>query len=207
MSTSTATVSWDGVRDAYVPSPDFGSRIADTVRLHVDAAEDLDHVTYEVIRHNLWMVNLEHGETMTRLSGSPSANIAQDFNPVILLEDGEELFFGPYIQHAAAACGSAVKWVLENRGENPGIADGDVFIENDPWIGCNHQIDVGIVAPVFHGEELFCWVASTLHVYDLGGSTPGSFCPDALDAFSEPAPIPPTKIVEAGVLRRDLEGS
>jgi N-methylhydantoinase B len=202
---STTTVSWDGVRDAYVPSSDFGSRISPTVRLHVDAAEDLDPVTYEVIRHNLWMVNLEHGETMTRLSGSPSANIAQDFNPVILLEDGEELFFGPYIQHAAAACGSAAKWILENRGENPGIEDGDVFIENDPWIGCNHQIDVGIVAPVFHGEELFCWVASTLHVYDLGGSTPGSFCPDALDAFSEPAPIPPTKIVEAGVLRRDLE--
>lgn len=202
---SAATVAWDGVRYAYVPPPDFRERIPAGVRLHDDAAEDLDPVTYEVIRHNLWTVNIEHGETMTRLSGSPAANIAQDFNPVILLEDGEELFFGPYIQHAAAACGSAVKWTLENRGENPGIEDGDIFIENDPWIGCNHQIDVGILAPVFHGEEIFCWVASTLHAYDLGGSTPGSFCPDALDAHSEPMLMPPTKIVEAGVLRRDIE--
>jgi len=202
---SATAVSWDGVRDAYVPPADLRERIPAGVRLHDEAADDLDPVTYEVIRHNLWMVNSEHGETMTRLSGSPAANIAQDFNPVILLEDGEELFFGPYIQHAAAACGSAVRWVLENRGENPGIAAGDVFIENDPWIGCNHQPDVGILAPVFHGEEIFCWVASTLHVYDLGGSTPGSFCPDAVDAYDEPTAMPPTKIVEAGVLRRDLE--
>jgi N-methylhydantoinase B len=202
---SAPTVTWDGVKDAYVPPADLRERVAGKVKLHDEASEELDPVTYEVIRHNLWIVNTEHGETMTRLSGSPSANIAQDFNPVILLEDGEELFFGPYIQHAAAACGSAVKWILENRSENPGIAEGDVFIENDPWIGCNHQPDIGVLTPVFHGDEIFCWVANTLHVYDLGGSTPGSFCPDVVDVFSEPAPIPPVKIVEAGVIRRDIE--
>lgn len=196
--------SWDGIRDGYVCAPGLRERIAKTVKLHDDAAP-IDPVTYEVIRHNLWMLNVEHGDTMRRLSGSPAANIAQDFNPVILMEDGEDLFFGPYIQDLAASCSSAVKWILEHRSVDPGIYEGDIFLENDPWIGVNHQPDVGMLAPVFCDDEIFCWVGNILHVYDLGGSTPGSFCPDATDVFMEPTPIPPIKIVERGDLRRDLE--
>src|SRR6266487_2872290 len=35
---------------------------------------------------------------------------------------------------------------------------------------------------------------------------PGSFCPNARDAFDEGILIPPIKIVERGELRRDIEG-
>src|SRR5438093_679717 len=45
-----------------------------------------------------------------------------------------------------------------------------------------------------------------VHQYDVGGITPGSFCPNARDAFDEGILIPPVKIVERGELRRDIEG-
>jgi len=39
----------------------------------------------------------------------------------------------------------------------------------------------------------------------VGGITPGSFCPNARDAFDEGILIPPMKIIERGELRKDLE--
>src|SRR5438093_656015 len=49
------------------------------------------------------------------------------------------------------------------------------------------------------------WITYVLHQYDVGGITPGSFCPNARDAFDEGILIPPVKIVERGELRRDIE--
>jgi N-methylhydantoinase B len=202
---SATEVRWDGVEQAYVPGADWRERISAAVPLYSADEVELDPIDYEVIRHNLWTINEEHGQTIARLSGSPTANVAMDFCPALYTETGEEVFFGPYIQHLAGGAGGAVKWILEHYGDNPGIHEGDVFLENDPWIGCNHQPDVGLIAPVFVDGRLFCWVANILHQYDLGGSTPGSFCPDATSVHTEPGPIPPVKLVEGGVMRRDIE--
>lgn len=202
---TASTVDWDGINHSYRPGPELD--VHPSVKLHRDADAELDPVTYEVLRHTLWTVNEEHGITIGKVSGSPPVNIAQDFNPSIWTEDGEAVFFGPYIQYLNAAGGSGVKWVMENLGENPGISPGDMFITNDPWIASCHQIDMVLMCPIFWEGEIFCWTTNAVHQYDVGGSTPGSFCPDAVDIFSgDPAPMPPIKIVENGVIRRDLEG-
>jgi N-methylhydantoinase B len=98
-----------------------------------------------------------------------------------------------------------VKWTLEYRSANPGIRDGDIFLTNDPWVGATHQTDVTVFAPLFWEGRLFCWFANTLHQWDLGGTTPGSFNPIAQDVFWEAGCIPPIRIVEQESLRRDLE--
>ena len=158
-----------------------------------------------MLRHALWNVNTEHGNTIMKISGSPICAYGHDFNPCILDERGNFVFFGPFLQYLSAAVGNAVKWTLENRSENPGIADGDMWLCNDPWIGATHQNDVAVMAPVFHEGELFCWVANTLHQWDLGGTAPGGFNPFAQDVFWEPPCIPPVKIVEGDVIRIDVE--
>ena len=153
-------------------------------------------MTFEVVRHALWNVNEEHGATIQRLSGSPVAMYALDLNPSILTEDAEFVYFGPYMQYMSGVTDTQVKWTLENRSDNPGIRDGDMFLANDPWVGAAHQMDVMLLCPVFWKGELFCWVTNCLHQYDIGGITPGSFCPSARDAFDEGILIPPVKIVE-----------
>ena len=80
-----------------------------------------------------------------------------------------------------------------------------MFLANDPWVGAAHQMDVMLICPVFHEGELFCWITNCLHQYDIGGITPGSFCPSAESAFDEGILIPPVKIVENDVVRRDIE--
>ena len=162
-------------------------------------------MTFEVIRHNLWHVNEEHGTTIQKVSGSPVAMYALDLNPSILTEDAEFVYFGPYMQYMSGVTDTQVKWILEHRSENPGIRDGDMFLANDPWVGAAHQQDVMLICPVFQGDELFCWVTNCLHQYDIGGITPSSFCPAAESAFDEGILIPPVKIVEGNVIRRDIE--
>ena len=203
MSTATPDLPWDGRLRSYVPGPEL--RIDPGLGLHRDTEEALDPVTYEVIRHNLWNINEEHGATIVKVSGSPIAAFAHDFNPAILTEDGEFVFFGPYLQFHAGMLDLNVKWTLEHRSALPGIRDGDMFFANDPWVGTTHQQDGAMVCPVFWEGRIFCWVANLLHYADVGGSTPGSFCPDADDVFDEPIPTPPLRMVEDGEIRPDLE--
>ena len=196
-------VRFDGKDYPYVPPETL--RIPDSLKLHRDWSEDVDPVTFEVIRHNLWHVNEEHGTTIQKVSGSPVAMYALDLNPSILTEDAEFVYFGPYMQYMSGVTDTQVKWILEHRSDNPGIRDGDMFLANDPWVGAAHQQDVMLICPVFREGELFCWVTNCLHQYDIGGITPSSFCPAAESAYDEGILIPPVKIVENGVIRRDIE--
>lgn len=194
---------WDGSELPYLPADDY--RVDRYVETHTDASEALDPITFEVIRHALWNVNEEHSLAIITTSPSPIAAIVHDLNCAILTEEAEYVYFAPYLQHLNAAADSAIKWTCEYRAPTMGIRDGDVFLNNDPWIGTNHQQDVCMFSPVMIEGKVFCWVTNSLHHFDLGGTTPGSFCPDATNVFVEPNPCPPIKIVDAGEVRPDVE--
>ncbi len=202
LSEMTDTV-FDGITYGYVPPKEL--KISPKLKLHKGAETEIDPVTYEVIRHNLWNINEEHGATIQRISGSPVAMYALDLNPSILTEDAEFVYFGPYMQYMSGVTDTQVKWILENRSDNPEIKPGDMFLANDPWVGAAHQMDVMLICPIFHGDELFCWITNCLHQYDIGGITPGSFCPSAESAFEEGILIPPVKLIENGIIRKDIE--
>jgi N-methylhydantoinase B len=195
---------YDGVTFPYIPKATLA--IDPGLSLHTDWTDKIDPITYEVVRHNLWTVNEELGMTIQRISGSPVAMYAFDLNSSIFTEDGEFIYYGPYQLYMSGVSDVQVKWTLEHRSANPGIFDGDMFLSNDPWVGAAHQMDVTLLNPVFWEGKLFCWITNVLHQYDVGGITPGSFCPNARDAFDEGILIPPVKIVERGALRRDIEG-
>ena len=196
-------IDFDGVNHPYVPPKEL--RISPKLKLHREWDTEIDPVTYEVVRHNLWQINEEHGATIQRLSGSPVAMYALDLNPSLLTEDAEFVYFGPYMQYMSGVTDTQVKWTLEFRSDNPGIRDGDMFLANDPWVGAAHQQDVMLLCPVFWEGELFCWVTNCLHQYDIGGITPGSFCPSAESVYDEGIMLPPIKIIEGGEIRRDIE--
>jgi N-methylhydantoinase B len=195
---------YDGVTFPYIPGATL--RIDPRLELHTEWTDKVDPITYEVVRHHLWTINEELGMTIQRISGSPVAMYAFDLNSSIFTEDGEFIYYGPYQLYMSGVSDVQVKWTLEHRSANPGIGEGDMFLSNDPWVGAAHQMDVTLLNPVFAEGKLFCWITNVLHQYDVGGITPGSFCPNARDAFDEGILLPPVKIVERGELRKDIEG-
>jgi len=193
---------WDGKTYSYIPSPNLG--IDPNLRLHDEFDEDFDPITYQVLRSRFWNMNLDHSDTIKRVSGSPVIVYTEDFNTSLLTENGDTVLCGPSIQYFTGYGDLVVKWTLENRSSNPGICDGDVFVQNDPYIGTAHQMDVELYEPVFWEGRLFCWIFSNCHVGDIGGLNPGSFCPEAADIYAEPLAMPPMKLVEGGLVRQDI---
>lgn len=49
------------------------------------------------------------------------------------------------------------------------MADGDVFLTNDPWKGTGHLHDFTFLTPCFRDGALVALFASTCHVVDIGG--------------------------------------
>ena len=194
---------FNGVTNPYVPGPEL--QYSAKLKLHSDYEPDIDPITFEVIRHALWNINEEHGATIQRVSGSPVAMYALDLNPTIMTEDAEFVYVGPYMQYMSGVADTQVKWILQYRSDNPGIADGDMFLSNDPWVGAPHQQDVMLICPIFWEGELFAWITNCLHQYDIGGITPGSFCPAAESSFDEGISLPPVKIIEDLEIRKDIE--
>jgi N-methylhydantoinase B len=194
---------WDGVRRSYIPGGEVESD--PSLRLHRAVAESIDPVTYEVVRYSLLNINLEHTALIQKLAVSQIVILARDYQTAMMTEDGEMLLVGPCIQFFANSAEQCVKYILERRSGNPGIAPGDMFITNDAFVGSSHANDTTLAAPVFVGDELFCWVTNTLHYQDIGGTSPGSLCHDAVDAWDEPLHWPPVKIVEGGEMRDDIE--
>src|SRR5215217_5584281 len=179
-------------------------QIAPTLELHEEVEPELDPITYEVLRHRIWQINDEQFVTISRVSGSSIATEINDFNVAITDEIGDIVTIGSgIVWHCNGD--QCVKWILENRSENPGIAEGDLFLSNDPWIHSNHQNDVSVLQPIFYDGKLFCWTLATVHQVDVGGINPGSFCFNAPDSFSEGFFFSAIKIVEGGELRRDME--
>jgi N-methylhydantoinase B len=194
---------WNGVERSYIPGETLS--IDSRLTLHRGAPTEVDPITFSVIRYALMNANFEHSRLIQRLSVSPIVMLAQDFQCSVLLEDGDLVFVGPNIQYFSNAQSLIAKWILENRSDSPGIAPGDMFLCNDPFIGAPHQPDTSLLNPIFVQGELFCWIGNTLHYADVGGVVPGSFCFTATDAWQDPPAFPALKLVEHGQIRRDME--
>ncbi len=181
-----------------------------SLRLHTvgDQAATVDALTYEIVRHRLAAITEEMGEAIKRMSGSVVVTDASDFGVTVTDELGDAVQVGLYNAQLCAGADLAVKWTLQHRSANPGIAAGDMFLCNDPWVGGGvHQNDVALFAPLFVGGELFAWTCVVAHQLDLGGVSPGSWSVHSKDVFWESLPTPPLKIVAGGRILADVEDS
>ena len=199
---SAATISWDGRQRGYIPSSPL--RVNSAIALHTATRADIDPVTAEVVRYALMNINLEHADLIQRLAVSPVVMLARDFQASILTEVGDLVYIGSGVQYYSNFHSLIVKYILEHH-QGGRLSDGDMLLCNDPFIGCAHQCDTSVVAPVFVDGKLFCWVANSMHFQDLGGTVPGSLCVSAEDCWQESALWTPIHLVEKGEVRTDIE--
>ncbi|MTD54943.1 hydantoinase B/oxoprolinase family protein [Amycolatopsis pithecellobii] len=182
----------------------FRRQLPTSLQVHdvtLEQIDELDPLTYEVVRHRLWSVTDEMGEALKRMSGSPIVIDANDFDFAISDELGQEVQVGLYNTMLVGAVDLAIYWTLQHRE----VREGDMFLCNDPWVGGGlHQSDVIVFQPIFHEGQLFGWTSALCHEPDLGGVGLGSFSVDAQDVFSESVPTPPVRVVRNFELQEDI---
>ncbi len=161
----------------------------------------IDPVTAAVIGGALESIATEMGHKLARMAYSSIIRESEDFGCVICDAEGRQL------------CESAQSTPLQSgpipgyiRGINRRFAEigeswkpGDVVIHNHSYYGASHQPDVGFVIPIFHGDTLIGFSATTAHHLDMGALTPGSCgIVDATDAYAEGLQLNAIKIEEQG---------
>jgi N-methylhydantoinase B len=81
------------------------------------------------------------------------------------------------------------------------LAEGDVLITNDIWMGTGHLNDITVAKPIFVDGRVVAFSASTAHAPDIGGKIRS---PEPREVFEEGLQIPPMKLVRRGVVDETL---
>jgi N-methylhydantoinase B len=161
-----------------------------------------DPTTFEVLRHRLWQINDEQGQTLLNVSGSQIATEANDFNVAIADAKGNLVIVGPYIIIQMAPLSLMVRGVIANLGDE--VAEGDIYLCNDPYFGAVHQNDVCVLAPVYWRGKRIGWTGSVIHEVDVGGAVPGSWCHEATEIFQEPPRYRYLRVARGGRIQREV---
>lgn len=159
--------------------------------------ENLDIITAEVIRNGIIAAAREMGTTLVRTAYNPLLYDVQDFGLGIISPRGETWAEAPGMTVFVGALPQTVLSGIAVYGID-GFAEGDVIIANDPYTTGNHISDVSIYMPVFFNGRLLAFTASVAHWADVGGKTPGGWCPDSTDVYQEGICFNHEKIIEGG---------
>lgn len=166
----------------------------------------IDPVTLAVLKGRLEQIADEMDATLFRSAFNPIIAEAHDASHGLYAPDtGETLIQGKSgLPIFVGAMSFAVKAVIDKAAADGDMADGDVYIFNDPYEGGTHLSDFKLVRPFYRDSRLFCFLASVGHWHDVGGNVPGNYNPVATESFQEGMLIPPVKLFEKGVFRQDI---
>ena len=168
--------------------------------------EDMDPVTLAILKGRLEQIADEMDATLFRSAFNPIIAEAHDASHGIYDgETGETLIQGKSgLPIFVGVMAFAVKAVIDKVAREGGLNEGDVFIFNDPYDGGTHLSDFRLVKPIFRDGKVFCYLASVGHWHDVGGNVPGNYNPEATESFQEGMLIPPVKLFDSGVMRKDI---
>lgn len=166
-------------------------------------APALDPITVEVLRNKLDGIAEEMQITLIRSSFSPFVKEGLDASASLFTIEGETLSQAVAIPFHLAAMIPMVRAVMEAFPLST-MAEGDLYVMNEPYGGGTHLPDILVMAPVFFSGRPIALSAAMTHHQDLGGMAPGSLPTNATDIFQEGLRIPPMKLRSAGVLDEPL---
>lgn len=159
------------------------------------------NVAYQVMWNRLISVVEEQAQALVRTAFSTSVREAGDLSAGVYDTHGQML--------AQAVTGTpghvnamadAVAHFIRRIGRG-NMAEGDVFITNDPWEGTGHLHDITMVTPSFHKGTLVGFFACTAHIVDIGGR---GFGADAQSVYEEGLYIPIMKFANKGTVDQTL---
>jgi N-methylhydantoinase B len=165
-----------------------------------------DTLAAEVHRRALENITNEMAITLRRTSGSPVVTEASDFQACIFDRIPEHLGSAAFVQAHLGSSLVGTQAVAATPVALDDLTPGDGWIVNDPHTGgALHQADVGIIMPVFAGDEHRGWTFTNIHVLDIGGSGVSGIAPGALSIYGEGLRFPPIRVIRGGQLDPEWE--
>jgi len=159
----------------------------------------LADIHMQVMWNRLISVVEEQAQTLVRTAFGAATREAGDLSAGVFLPDGRMV--AQAVTGTPGHVNSMAESVRHFLDEYPAatMADGDVYLTNDPWKGTGHLNDMTMVTPIFKRNKgnarMVALFASTVHVVDIGGL---GLSADGTQVYHEGLFLPPLKLVERG---------
>src|SRR5262249_32912029 len=160
--------------------------------------EPVDPIVAEVVRGALSAITEEMGLAVVRAAYSTRVKEGGDVSAAIFDRDGQlvaqsESTLIAHVASLRASLAAVLEWFPPET-----LADGDVLITNDPYLGGVHANDMNLFHPVFIDGRVAFFSGSLTHVGDVGGIAPGGVSGTCTDLFQEGIVLRPGRIYRAG---------
>ncbi|MEE9523382.1 MAG: hydantoinase B/oxoprolinase family protein, partial [Thermodesulfovibrionales bacterium] len=137
-----------------------------------------DPVLLEVFNNLFMGISTEMGYVLQNTAHSVNIKERLDFSCAVFDAEGNLVANAPHIPVHLGSMADTVRAVLSDKGDI--MQPGDAYVSNNPYRGGSHLPDITVVCPLFSDDkEIMFFTAARGHHADIGGSTPGSFPPDA----------------------------
>lgn len=163
----------------------------------------IDPILLEVLRCKFEAIAGDGARTIIRNAISPVVAESKDCSCAIYSAEGDLIVGGGKVQIAFHIGGKGIRVIKERHGDT--VAEGDVFLVNDPYNGGGlHAQDVIVHIPIFLEGRLAAWVGASAHMMDMGGMVPGSFSTSATEVYQEAFRMPPIRLFRRGEEQGDI---
>lgn len=165
-----------------------------------------DPIQYELLFSRLQSIVIGSQQVGSRVACSPGTREVGESVVGLYTPEGDSIVFSGGIMVHVHTMSRFIKWMLAHDYEvDPGFKPGDIFENNDTYIGGVHIPDVMDVTPVFWEGELIAWTGMVTHVLEVGGITPGSMPALSSERFTEGLIICAEKIGENDHIHKHYE--
>ncbi len=147
---------------------------------------DRDVIRYELLYSRLQSIVIGAQQVGSRVACSPGTREVGESVVGLYTPEGDAIVFSGGIMVHVHTMSRFIKWMLAHDYESdPGFKQGDIFENNDTYIGGVHIPDIMDVTPIFLDGELIGWAGMVTHVLEVGGITPGSMPVLSSERFTE----------------------
>lgn len=160
-------------------------------------------ITTEIIRNAFLSVAKEMNECLFRSAYSPIIYESKDCAAGLFDENADTLGLSAGVPQFLGNLEVTIDATTEYIGGIENYEEGDVYIVNDSYISGAHLNDMTLLSPIFYKGKLIGFTANRAHWLDIGSKDSG-YPMDSTEIFQEGIRIPPIKIMEKGVLKKDL---
>jgi 5-oxoprolinase (ATP-hydrolysing)/N-methylhydantoinase A len=151
----------------------------------------------QILWSRLIAVVEEQARTLMKTAFSATVREAGDLSAAVFDRDGRMLAQARTGTPGHVNCTAIAARHFLDAFPGAGMAEGDHYFTNDPWLASGHLHDITVFSPVFRRGGLIGFFACTCHQVDIGGLGMG---PDARSVHEEGLYIPIMPLARGGVV-------
>src|SRR5437660_6290741 len=162
----------------------------------------MDPIGFELFKNAIFSIADEMALTLFRTTYSGVLKDNMDYSTGFADADGRLAAQGLTLPGHLGSVPTAMAAIIRHFKDD--IAEGDVFIMNDPFDGGMHLPDIFVMKPLFHAGERLAFACTVCHHCDVGGRVAGSNASDSTEIYAEGLRIAPMKLYDAGTLNNTI---